>query len=137
MAVQTLNLVIARVDLVREVDRLYRLIALLIAKPAKDRALPHDGDANQRYQQRNNFCGAQTHRMITLLSPALERTLRPRLRVSRLVLVVSLALAHVVDCVADPNSKLRSDKAARGNESAPPACAPDGRTAESRERQTR
>jgi hypothetical protein len=49
VTVQTLNLVIAGVNLVREVNRLRRLIALLISQAAKDRALPDYGHADQRH----------------------------------------------------------------------------------------
>jgi hypothetical protein len=61
MTIETRNLVIARVNLVREVYGLYRLVSLLIAEPAKGRALQHYSGAYDRHYQRDYSCGSQAH----------------------------------------------------------------------------
>lgn len=53
MTVKALNLVVAGVHLVREVDRLSGLIALLIAKAAKHGALPDHRNADDGYHNRD------------------------------------------------------------------------------------
>src|SRR6185295_5557298 len=61
MTIQTLNLVIARVYLVRESNWLNRLVALLIAEPTKRRALQQHDRAGDSHQQRDYLCGPQAH----------------------------------------------------------------------------
>lgn len=58
MTIETLNLVIAGVHFVREVDGLRRLVALLIAEPAEHGSLPHDRDADDGHDKRNGGCGS-------------------------------------------------------------------------------
>src|SRR6185369_14847052 len=59
VTVQTLNLVIARVYLVRKSNWLNRLVALLIAEPTKGRALQQDDRAGDGNKQRDYFCRPQ------------------------------------------------------------------------------
>src|SRR6185295_19066847 len=61
VTVQTLNLVIARVHLVRKSNWLNRLVALLIAETTKGRDLQQHDRAGDGYKQRDYFRRPQTH----------------------------------------------------------------------------
>lgn len=71
VAVETLNLVIARVNFVRKVNWLGRLITLLVPEAPKERTLPNYKHSDQRNQERNNFSSSQTHRFWRVPATAL------------------------------------------------------------------
>jgi hypothetical protein len=61
MAIEAVDPVIARMNPVREVDRLHRRIVLLISKAAKDRTSEEGRDNQKRHHNRDNLDKSQAH----------------------------------------------------------------------------
>ncbi|MCG3162304.1 MAG: hypothetical protein JMDDDDMK_03546 [Acidobacteria bacterium] len=61
MAVEARNLVVTRVNAMREVDRLRGRVTLMVVEPTEGRALQGDEHAQHGERQRDNFGGSEVH----------------------------------------------------------------------------